>query len=80
MTAQVEAHSWGAFCIQPASGRPFLHSGSIRTTRAEVMQYIGEDWHEDWRKGWRIAKRRGWHAVRVVSRLHWAYSDLVRDE
>lgn len=59
--------AWGALAIN-GSPYPFIHTGSIRSLRAETQAYIGETWRrpgETIEQGWKRAYRFGWRCIRV---------------
>lgn len=53
---------------------PFILAHTTRTTRAQVVEYMGEAWAktgEGWRAGWKRAYRHGCRAIHVrVSALN----------
>jgi len=60
--------AWAAVATQ-GSPRPFLHGGSVKMRREDVLRRIGGSWSKEgdasWRNGWRRAYRAGWRVVKV---------------
>lgn len=58
--------AWSAaWVIHPT---PFILAHTTRSTRAAVIENMGEAWAregETWRKGWRRAYRAGCRAIKV---------------
>lgn len=54
-----------AWVVHPT---PFVLGHTVRTTRVEVLKFMGATWARDgetWRQGWRRAYREGCRAIRV---------------
>lgn len=64
--------AWAAVALH-GNPRPFIHNGSVRSSRADAQEFIGSAWKREGEtiaQGWKRAYRRGWRAVRVVVEVY----------
>lgn len=62
--------AWACMCLH-GYPEPFIHDGSIRSSRAESQDFLGVPWahgSETARQGWKRAYKAGWRCIRVEVR------------